>query len=110
MRFAPKAPPRRVPKPEVKTYVIMIICLNRMYVPMLYFASFKFCHSYFSVCSEVVEDADANANAKQARELLRRFNVYVLIKYCYSSLRMCNISWFNKLEPLFFNLFFSLFS
>ncbi|XP_059432984.1 uncharacterized protein LOC132166221 [Corylus avellana] len=40
MRFAPKAPPRRVPKTEVKT--------------------------------EVVEDADANA--KQARELLRRFN------------------------------------
>ena len=29
----------------------------------------------FVVCSEVVEDADAN----QARELLRRFNVYVLI-------------------------------
>ncbi|XP_062149048.1 uncharacterized protein LOC133857735 [Alnus glutinosa] len=40
MRFAPRAPPRRVPKPEIKT--------------------------------EVVEDADANAN--QARELLRRFN------------------------------------
>ena len=31
---------------------------------------------FFVVCSEVVEDVDAN----QARELLRRFNVIVLIK------------------------------
>jgi hypothetical protein len=28
MRFAPRAPPRRVPKPEIKTYVI--IWLNRI--------------------------------------------------------------------------------
>jgi hypothetical protein len=64
----------------------------------------NFCHPYFSVCSEVVEDVDANAN--QARELLRRFNVYILIKYSYSSLWMCNISRFNKIELPFFNLCF----
>ena len=38
-------------------------------------ASFYFMSFLFVVCSEVVEDADAN----QARELLRRFNVNVLI-------------------------------
>jgi len=70
-KFAPRAPPRLVPKKEVKTYGLF--CLMIVYgVVQLDLMLLFFCF-----CSEVIEDAAADAN--QAKDLLRRFNVYVTL-------------------------------
>lgn len=76
VKFAPRAPPRRVKKEEVKSYVsfgfIHITWCNVIALLLLYLiinVVLLFCF-----CSEVVEDTDANV----AKDLLRRLNVCVI--------------------------------
>lgn len=67
-KFAPRAPPRLVPKKEVKRYGLFCLVIVCGVVQLDLMLLFLFCF-----CSEVVENAEADAN--QAKDLLRRFNV-----------------------------------
>lgn len=71
VKFAPKALPRKVPKIEVKRY--LSICLIIVVLCSLILC----CFNLFCFCSEVAEEDNATA-AADAKELLRRFNVYLI--------------------------------
>lgn len=89
VRFAPKAPTRRAPKVEVKTYIssrawiamqgafFFIFRLKKLFFNLLMSTLFLvvFCVGF----SEVVEDTDA----VQARDLLQRLSVLVFPSFLF---------------------------